>query len=418
MIRLGIIGGGASGLLAAVIAAKNGAKVTVLEAKDRFGVKLSMTGNGKCNITNTNIEPISKVYYSEDYEFVETVIKRLNPEQLLALFGSWGIETVTRRDGYIYPRSNSAKSVTASLLAIAAAYKVNLKTNCPVTDIIKKDTGYTLYSKSWKMDCDRVIFASGSEAGIKKNKEIDSYTLIQKLNHTVNPLFPALTALKFNDKLLEKLAKNRLEAEAVLYINSKEISSFYGEIQFNKDSISGIPILQLSHYAVLAVYNKKDVFIKLDIYPNEREFELLDRFQKEILNIKGLSFEQFLITKLPKAVISYISEILGVKTSDLIECLDLNKLKKLCCHLKNIIIPISGYNPMESAQVAQGGVCLSEINPDTMESKLLKGLYFCGEVIDVDGYCGGYNLQWAWSSAYIAGNSASKKREELTMNGV
>lgn len=408
MIKVGIIGGGASGLLAAVIAAKNGAKVTVLEAKDRFGVKLSMTGNGKCNITNTNIEPVANVYYSEDYEFVDTVIQRLNPKALLALFGSWGIETVTRRDGYIYPRSNSAKSVTSSLLAIAAAYKVNLKTNCPVTDIVKQDNGYTLYSKSWKMDCDRVIFASGSEAGAKKNEEIDSYALIQKLKHTVNQPLPALTALKFKDKVLEKLAKNRLDAKAVLYVNTKEISSYYGEIQFNKDSISGIPILQLSHYAVLAVHSRENVFIKLDIYPNEEEFELFNRFQKEILHIKGLTFEQFLITKLPKAVISYISEKTGVKNSDFIENLDIDKLEKLCYALKNIIIPISGYNSLELAQVVQGGVSVNEINPDTMESRLSKGLYFCGEVIDVDGYCGGYNLQWAWASAYIAGNSVSK----------
>lgn len=408
MIRVGIIGGGASGLFASIIAAKNGAKVTVFEAMDRFGVKLSITGNGKCNITNRNIEPVSEYYYANDYRFVDTVINQLNPEALLDLLSSWGIETFTRRDGYIYPRSNSARSVASSLLAIAASYKVNLKTNCPITDIEKTDTGYRLYSESWEVDCDRIIFASGTEAGGLSNKKIDTYTLIKKLKHQVNQVLPALTALKFKDKEIAKLAKNRLEAKAVLYIDSKEISSYCGEIQLNKDSISGIPVLQLSHKAVLALNKKKTVFIKLDIYPDEEVLELSDRFKKEILMVKGLSFEQFLITKIPKSLIIYLADKLEAKSSILIESLKDEKIERLCYELKNILIGISDYNPMELAQVAQGGIPVDEIDPCTMESKLSKGLYFCGEVIDVDGYCGGYNLQWAWATAYIAGNSVSK----------
>lgn len=409
MKKVGIIGGGASGLLSGIVAAMQGAKVTVFESRERFGTKLSITGNGKCNLTNENIFPVEKYYYAKDYDFVERVLRSFSPEAALSFFHGLGIETTIRRDGYIYPKSNSAKSVTAALTAIAADCKVTLKTNCPITDIEKTEQGYRLTSGEWKTECDRVIFACGSDAGMKNCT--DNPNLIRKLNHKVNPMFPALTSLKFKNKKTEVLAKTRMDAMLHLFIDSKKLRSDYGEVQFNKGSISGIPVFQLSHQAVLGIEHKQKVLLRLDFYPEEETEQLCNRFEKEARVFSKLSFEEFLITKMPKSMIRYLCKELGIQSDLALSKFDTNIFREVCGLLKSFEIQIDDYSSYETAQVVQGGVDVSQINPSSMESERTKGLYFCGEILDVDGYCGGYNLQWAWSTAYIAGMHAANATE-------
>lgn len=409
MINIGIIGGGASGLLSAIIAARNGASVTVFEASDRFAHKLSITGNGKCNITNLNIMPVSSFYYADDYGFVEKVINKFSPTDAIKFFEGIGIPILEKRDGYLYPKNSSAQATANALISVCQGLKVKMKTNCKVTRVDIVEDRFILHIDDWKTKFDRIIIATGSNAGLTPKRFFSLYNLIKELGHGIKPIFPALTALELKEEFIRNIPKHRLEGQITLLVNEQNICSYDGEMQFNQKLISGVPVLQLSHRAVCAINEHKKVELLIDAFPEIKAFELKSLMLKEFDELNYLNIKQYLLFKLPEPYITLVLKDSKIDKQKLLTDIGDNEIENLINSLKSLKVQISGYNSVEGAQVMQGGVLLNEIDSENMESKMVNGLYFCGEIIDVDGLCGGYNLQWAWSSAYIAGMSASKE---------
>lgn len=386
-----VIGGGASGLVAAITAARSGAKVTILEQNNRLGKKILSTGNGRCNLANTNQNEIN--YRSSDASFTRQVLSCFPLEQTLTFFRELGIYTKDK-NGYLYPRSNQAASVVEALKLEAGRLRIKCKTQEEVTGIQKNDAGFTVFTKTWHYECDRVILACGSKASLAEGSERTGYQLAEKLGHTIVEPLPALTGLRGSGSWFSKWAGVRCDASVTLFIDEKEIISDTGEVQLTDYGISGIPVFQVSRYASRAIYAGHRVQAVLDFLPEYSESEL----------------ETILSERIAKTD-SFKEALLGFFSAKLIDVLISKKdtLQDIMQKIKYFSIPIKGTMDFSHAQICTGGVSLSEISGPTMESRILPGIYFCGELVDVDGACGGYNLQWAWSSGYVAGISASKE---------
>lgn len=382
-----IIGGGASGLTAAIFAARNGAAVTILEQNEKPGKKICATGNGKCNLTNLAMP--KDAYRGTDPSFTKGAFRQLSVQDTIRFFSEIGIYT-TNKNGYLYPHSGQASSVTDVLCMEAGNLGVKIKTNEQAVSVCKGNT-WKVNTKSWHYEGDALILANGSKASAIAGSDGSGYTLAESLGHTVIPVYPALTALKCKGQFFKSWTGVRTDGEVTLCLNDIPVKSERGELQLTEYGISGIPVFQLSRYAVRALHENCRVSLMIDFLP---EF-----------TADGL--EVFLETRQKNCPYKNKKELLvGLFPEKLIKVLcsqkDLNKA------IKSFPLDVTDGMSFAQAQVCSGGVDTSEVNPDTMESLLHKGLYFAGELLDIDGTCGGYNLQWAWSSGAAAGIHAAK----------
>lgn len=386
-----VIGAGASGLMAAIQAAINGASVTVLEQNDRPGRKICATGNGRCNMTNLN--QIEDAYRGTHPEFVKDALEHFSVKKTLEFFQELGICT-TSRDGWIYPRSNQAQSVVDVLTMKARSLKIKMKTNQTVTGVSFSDGQWKIHTDGWTYSGDAVILANGSCASSVAGSCKSGYEIAGTLGHHLIAPLPALTALKCKGNSFSGWSGVRTEGRVTLYVNGTSVASQQGELQLTDYGISGIPVFQISRYAIRAVYEKKNVELSINFFPE------LDREEVEAyLNQR-------------KTACPYKTE------KELLIGLFPEKLIRVLCTQKDIIrgitdfrLPVKDGLSFEQAQVCSGGVDTLEVCSKTMESRLHKGLYFAGELLDIDGTCGGYNLQWAWSSGAMAGISAAKEEK-------
>lgn len=387
-----VIGAGASGLMAAIQAAINGASVTILEQNDRPGRKICATGNGRCNMTNLN--QIEDAYRGTHPEFVKEALEQFSVKKTLGFFQELGICT-TNRDGWIYPRSNQAQSVVDVLTMKARSLKVKLKTNQTVTGVSFEDGQWKIHTDGWTYSGDAVILANGSCASSVAGSCKSGYEIAKSLGHHLIEPLPALTALKCKGNSFSGWSGVRTEGRVTLYVNGTPVASQQGELQLTDYGVSGIPVFQISRYAIRAVHEKKNVELSINFFPE------LDR--EEV--------EAYLDQR--KTACPYKTE------KELLIGLFPEKLIRVLCTQKDIIrgitdfrLPVKDGLSFEQAQVCSGGVDTSEVYSKTMESRLHKGLYFAGELLDIDGTCGGYNLQWAWSSGATAGIAAAKEENE------
>ncbi len=402
-----IIGAGASGMMAAVTAAKKGLRVLLLEVEERVGKKILATGNGKCNMTNLHME--EKCFRSSSGNDIMQVINSFDNRAVIDFFFDEGL--ITRdRDGYVYPYSEQASSVLDTLRKCLNKYGVEVIVPCKVMDINKK-TEFVVKTDMANYKAANIIIATGTGAGLKKTPEVTGLALAKRLGHGCIKQLPALTALICDGKFFKEISGVRAKAAIDLYIDGKKAYNEYGELQLTDYGISGIPVFQLSRFAVKALDGRHKVSAKIDFMP-EYEMNKLSAFIKSSLDFNsGLSIADQLTGLVNKKIMNLLIKQCGYSPADKnmknIEAF----AKKLTELLKNFMVNVTGNKGIENAQVCQGGIPLNEIDTTTMESKLVKGLYFTGELLDVDGICGGYNLQWAWSSGYIAGNSIKNKGE-------
>lgn len=398
-----VVGAGASGMLAAIFAARNGKKVIILENNDKAGRKLLATGNGKCNFSNLN-QKLS-CYNTENSEFVQNVFNKFGLEETLSFFKELGL-LYKDRNGYLYPCSEQAASVCNLLLLELKRLKVKTIYKCRVEKIVKEEQ-FKVYAGSELYEAEKVILASGGCAAPKLGATSDGYNILKAFGHKVSPLLPGLLQLTFKAAYLKTISGVRTEAEVSLYVDNKYTAKEEGEILFADYGISGIPIMQLSRFASLAVYNKNSVKIKLDFLKNYTQKELHTYIYDRIEQNPYKSIEELLVTALNNKL-AYIvikecmlnpeAEAMKLKENDII---------KLVKKIKEFEIIIENVKGFENAQVTVGGAELSEFNAFTMESKLVKGLFVTGELLNVDGTCGGYNLQWAFSTGALAGNGVA-----------
>ena len=404
MRTVAVIGGGASGMMAAVTAASEGARVILLEHKDRIGKKILSTGNGRCNFTNIHQEPIC--YHSEDPLFPWEVVERFNAQAVISFFFQLGVYS-KNRNGYIYPNSDQASAVLDAFRMELDRLKVEIRTGVECREIRPGKKGFTILTDQEPVRADRVILCAGSKAAPTTGSDGSGYDLAKKLGHRILPVLPALTALKCEEKFFKSIAGVRANGSVSIWSGGECIAKDTGEIQLTDYGISGIPVFQVSRYASKLLYEKKETDAVLDFMPDFTKAQTDAFLRARAKTRPDKSAEMFLIGLFHKKLCDLwirLSEIPRQrKAGELTE----DEIARLTSLIKEFRVRVRETNPYDKAQVCCGGVDTREVNPETLESVYVPGVYFAGEILDVDGMCGGYNLQWAWASGYVAGRAAS-----------
>ena len=400
-----VVGGGASGLVAAISAARNGAHVTLLEQKERIGKKILSTGNGRCNLTNTYMD--SKCFYGDDTSIVSTVLEQFGTEETTRFFEDLGV-VLKERQGYIYPYSGQATTIVDALSLELNTLNVSVVTNTCVIDIQKLDSCFSVTTLNRQYLGDAVILATGGKAAPVLGSDGKGFELAQKLGHHISNVVPALVQLRGVGTYFKQIAGVRTQAKVSLYVEQQLVASDTGELQLTNYGISGIPVFQISRFAGKACANQKKVSAEIDFMPHMEEPDFNEFMKKRIVAHGEKTAEDFLIglfnTKIGMLLLKEAKIPTKIRIKDIYDE-KLNHFIFLCKHFR---IEIAGTNDFEQAQVCAGGVKTSEIHPNTMESIYIKNLYITGEVLDIDGICGGYNLQWAWATGFLAGKNAAK----------
>ena len=395
-MKIAVIGGGASGVLAAITAAERGAKPVIFEAGGRVLSKLLKTGNGRCNYTNKELSEAN--YTASDAEFVRKVLRIFPTEKAVDFMRGIGIETVFAANGCAYPRSGQASAVADMLRFKLAALKVETGCGCAV-DYIAKDRQEFLVNADGRLNhFDRVIYAAGSNASL--TMPVSELGIIAAMGHTVSPFEPALVQLRTEKDEIRGMEGQRAEVSVKAVSEGRTLGSRRGEILFTDYGLSGIAVMSLSHLA----NRHKTVSIEIDFMPDTESDTMMELITGRKRSLSYLATEDFLSGLFPKRVGLALIKGLPPKVANISEA----GLKALCGRIKRYSIKVTGTNGIRNSQACTGGVSLSEIDPETMESKLISGLYFSGEAMDCTGDCGGYNLHWAWATGFIAGKSAGE----------
>lgn len=418
--RVAVIGGGASGLMAAIAAADAGARVDLFEKNEKPGKKLYATGNGRCNLTNLRME--GQCYHTGTEEGVETVVvpalERFSCEDLLSFFAQAGVP-VHDRDGYVYPRTDQAETIVRALEKQLRLYGVRVRTGCPVEEILPARRagrpGFTLKvrqddGRNRKYSFDRVILCTGGLAGPAFGCSGDGYRFAESFFHSVASPLPALTKLVCSEPLLRRAAGVRCHAAITLYDGKRCIAREEGELQITEDSLSGIPVFQLSGTAAEALDRGRSLHAEIDFLPEfsqERyEAEVCRRLEEDRGQMAGSLF----LGLVHKKVIDLLLARAGLQAEMKATRLSDGQLRDLFGQLRSFSVRIRETGSFGQAQVTRGGIPLTEID-EHFASRKCPGLYLAGELLDVDGRCGGYNLQWAMTSGVIAGRAAGGQKD-------
>lgn len=399
MNRVVIIGGGASGMMAAIVAARKGAKVTLLEKNKQVGKKLLVTGNGKCNFSNENQE---LSYYRCDYPFfVQKVLETFSMEDTKVFFEELGI-LIKERNGGLYPNSGQAASMVEVLRLELQRLQVKVACNTEVLSVQKKEEIFLISTENWTYEADTVIFSSGSKAAPITGAGESGYQFAENFGHSLIKPLPALTSVYVKEKDIAKLSGVRQDTLLRLEIEGDALEEF-GELQFTSYGLSGIPVFQLSRYAVRALDKGKSCKMYLDFLPKLQIEDIVKLLTDKKNYIGNRTGTDVLLGMFPEKLSAILLTRAKISAKKKARDWSEKELWQLAVQMKNLSFTITKCRGYEQAQICTGGVDVLEVDEHTMESKLVKGLYFSGELLDVDGACGGYNLQWAWSSGYLAG---------------
>ena len=400
---IGIIGGGASGMAAALAAAENeNNQILLFERQARLGRKLSATGNGRCNLTNLHADEGG--YHGNSPEFADYALGTYDVSNTLAWFRDMGLFTVAEESGRVYPYSDQANSVVDVLRFALERPNIQVLTGFEVTKVRKYDGGFQVEGAENSYHCDKLIVACGGLAGTKLGGSMSGYQILRGFGHKTTRLRPALVQLKTNWGGIAALKGVRANCFAQILHDGKVFSQSKGEIQFTEYGLSGPVIFEVSRDAC---QGRGEWICRLDLLPDvsydELNAELLRRRET------NLTVEDLLTGILHNRLGRVLTKAAGLRGSDAAASLHDFEISEVCRLVKAFEVPLTEPLGMDSAQVTAGGIQTDGFDPQTMESRLVPGLYACGEVLDIDGDCGGYNLQWAWSSGRCAGFSAGKE---------
>lgn len=404
MRHVAVIGGGAAGMMAAITAAREGVKVTILEHKDRIGKKILSTGNGRCNFTNTYQTPAC--YRSDNRDFAWNIIQKFNVEKTISFFKELGIYPKDR-NGYLYPYSDQAAAILEVLQIEIAKLDICVMTEINVLDIQPVKRGIRVTTDKKTITVDSVILACGSKAAPVTGSDGSGYQLAKLLGHRIVPVLPALVQLRCAEKFYKSISGVRVQGTVEIYADDISLASDTGEIQLTNYGISGIPVFQVSRYAAKAIYQKQLVTAVLNFMPDMNKDEFLSFLQERITLCPHKTLDEFFTGIFPKKLCELWIRLSRLPKEMRVSDLSGEQLEKLVLLIQHLRTHITETNAFEQAQICCGGVDTTEINPDTLESNYVPGIYFAGELLDVDGICGGYNLQWAWSSGFVAGKEAA-----------
>ncbi len=402
MKRVAIIGGGASGYAAAITIARGSEAftVTVYEKLQKPLKKLLATGNGRCNLTNT--AQADGAWFG-DTDFASAALRRFSPQSNIEFFRTMGLLCKTEAMGRVYPTSGQASSVRDALCAEANRLGVRVQTDCEITDIQVKNGIFLL---NGSIESDSVLICAGGCAAPKHGTDGASYRLLQSLGHTILPPAPALTALECAH-FPKSLKGVRQVCAVTLCKDGKSIYAITGEVQFTEYGLSGIPIMQLSRFVSTAPQTHFSV--KLNCLPQMQSEELAAFLQTSAKNNPQKSAETLAEGVLPQALGNALLLRCGIRKDESCASLQPARIARFAQEISTFTVEVSGVRGFDFAQVTAGGADCREFDRETMESKHIRGLYACGEALNVDGGCGGYNLQWAWSSGRAAGEAIVKE---------
>lgn len=400
---IGIIGAGASGMAAALAAAENeNTQVVLFERQARVGKKLLATGNGRCNLTNLHAD--EQGYHGEEADFSRGALSQFDVKKTLAWFKSLGLFTVAEDSGRVYPYSDQANSVVDVLRFALNKENIVLKTGFEVKKLRQQDGGFLVQGDEESVFCDRLIIACGGLAGTKLGGSMAGYKLLSQFGHRATRLRPTLVQLKTDWSGIAALKGVRANCAIEILRDGKCFSAGTGEIQFTDYGISGPVVFEVSRDVC---YGSGEWIARLDFLPGHETQTLLEALRSRTAS--ELSGDELLTGILHNRLGKVLTRAVGIRENRSLTQLTDGELKAVCAAVKGFDIPLTEPMGMDSAQVTAGGVITADFDPATLESKKVPGLYACGEVLDVDGDCGGYNLQWAWSSGYVAGSHAGRE---------
>jgi predicted Rossmann fold flavoprotein len=393
-----VIGGGASGILAALTAAESPEnRVLLLERQQRIGRKLLATGNGRCNLTNTGAAP--EHYHGEEPDFVRPALEAFPPAAALDWFHKLGLLTAEEYGGRVYPLSNSANSVLDVLRFALDRAGVEQRCACPVRAVRREKRGFAVETDGACLRADKLILACGGAAGAKLGGVLDGYQLAKSLGHKRTGLYPALVQLVTEPEYPRALKGVRAEAELTLLRRTLVLARSKGELQFTDKGVSGPVSFDVSRAAATG---GEGLTLRINFLPcGVREAEaLLAERQAAFPELPASEvFTGMLHNRLGRMLVKYS----GVDAARPLRELDRQALARLAEAASAFTLPVKGTEGFDNAQVTAGGLRTADFDPHTLESRLVPGLFACGELLDVDGDCGGYNLQWAWASGRLAG---------------
>ncbi|MBR5712579.1 MAG: NAD(P)/FAD-dependent oxidoreductase [Lachnospiraceae bacterium] len=413
---IGIIGCGASGMLAAIMAAREGASVTVFEHNEKAGRKLLATGNGKCNLTNDD-QKLSN-FRGGDRDAIETILASFTEQDELDFFRGIGILTKEKR-GYRYPHSEQAASVVNVLTAELRRLRVRILYGADVTGITAENGGFRISYTCGSEKCNTVvsscILASGGPAGERLGESDEGFRMLRNLSVSVGRYVPALVPLMTDNKHAKTVSGVRLEAGVTLTVSENEKTYTYkerGEIVFTDYGVSGIPVMQLSRFASVALDRGESAKIALDFMPEYTKEEVIAEITKRSGgHFSHCTVEEALEGLVPCKLRYVLLLRAGIDPLKPATALTGKEIEALVREYTEMTMKVTGTRPFANAQVTCGGVDLKEIDPSGCEVKKLPGLYVTGELLDMDGNCGGYNLQWAFATGAIAGRAAAKREK-------
>jgi len=392
-----VIGGGASGMMAALTAAENGRSVVLLERQSRVGRKLLATGNGRCNLTNYHVSPDH--YHGEDSGFCAHALCAFDTGTTLQYFASLGLLTVSEDSGRVYPMSNMAGSVLDVLRYALERPGIRVCTGQAVTAVKRIAEGFTVRTETEVFAARKVILAAGGAAGSKVGGVMDGYRLAKMLGHHRTALYPSLVQLRTDPTYPRALKGVKAECSIAILRGGERVAENRGEVLFTEYGVSGPAIFDISRTVSTG---GKGLVCALDFFPDWETREVLDwlRLRREAMGTHEAS--TLLVGSCHTRLGQMLCKAAGFTTQCAAGLTD-SDLERIARQVKRFALPITGTCGFDQAQVTAGGLRTEEFDPETLESRVVPGLYACGEVLDVDGDCGGFNLQWAWSSGHLAG---------------
>ncbi len=409
MTKVAIIGAGAAGLLAGIAAAQQGADVTIYEKMRQPGKKMLITGKGRCNITNACDIPEFIKNLPGNGRFLNSALHRFTNDDIVFLLESNGLPTKVERGGRVFPVSDKAKDVVDTLVRIFTAAGGRLLTDTKVIDIVLKNgVAQGVRTVSGVYAADSVILAAGGASYPGTGSDGGGVKLAAKAGHTIVPLKPSLVPLESDYPYVDDLQGLALRnVQATLLADGKKIGSEFGEMLFTHFGVSGPIILSLSNLAAGALAEGKEVDLVIDLKPALSEEKLDARICRDFAEYSRKQLVNGLKDLLPQRLIPVVCDMAYLDEDKFVNQISREERQRLLQTLKHFVVPITSTRPIAEAIVTAGGVNVKEIDPKTMASKRVKGLYFAGEVMDVDGYTGGFNLQAAFSSGYAAGSAVA-----------
>lgn len=394
-----IIGAGPAGMMAAITAAYGQKKVCLIEHNEKPGKKILVTGNGKCNITNFNITP--DCYNSDSKESYFDVINKFSPSELVGFLNSIGLLT-KEKNGYVYPYSEQASSVLDALRNEVSRLGIILMLNTKVLDITPD---FTVTTDSKTLKSKSLIISCGSKCYPKTGSDGSGYELAKKMSHTIVPPVPALVQIRCKGDFFRDFAGVRVQAAVTLTVNDNKIINDTGELQLTDYGISGIPVFCISRFVKRELDKKNNPKIHINFMPDYNKKEVRKIISNALCRNTKIDYITALNGIFNKKLASVLIRAAGLLNGK--SCRDVceNDIETICRLISDFVVIPTDTNGFDNAQVCAGGVSLDEVNLSTLESKKVKNLYFAGEILDVDGKCGGYNLQWAFSSGHLCGIS-------------